>query len=270
MLLGSRVVPALAAGAANAGSKDVTIPLTTGTGSYYVIAMRTQRRHSRNERNQQYLFASIMIGGDLVISALTLERWISCADVSDTTTNDGAGASAASVTRFYLSSNSSFDAGDTLLDGARSVPALDPGVSSVGPTTITIPASTPAGAYYVIAKADADGAVSETTETNNTLGRAISVGSDLVVSSLVPSKGCAGHVNMTDTTSTTATARSGPITSLYLSPNSTWTPQTCCPRAHRARSSEALRRRADDVTIPAGPVQVVRRYRESGCRQGRS
>ena len=146
VLLGSRVVPALAAGAANAGSKDLTIPSTTGTGSYYVIAMADGNDAilETSETNNTYS-RSIKIGGDLVISALTVSSGGSSLtlSVSDTTTNDGAGAAAASVTRFYLSSNSSFDAGDTLLDGARSVPALDPGISSVGLTTITIPANDP-------------------------------------------------------------------------------------------------------------------------------
>ena len=226
--LGSRVVPALAAGAANLGSKDLTIPSTTVTGSYYVIAMAdgTDAILETSETNNTYS-RSIKIGGDLVISALTVSSGGSSLtlSVSDTTTNDGTGASAASITRFYLSSNSSFDAGDTLLDGARAVPALDPGISSAGPTTITIPANTPAGAYYVIAKADADGVVSETSETNNTLGRSISVGSDLVVSSLVvPVKSGAGAtISVTDTTSNDGDRAAAPsITRFYLSVNSTW------------------------------------------------
>ncbi len=179
-----------------------------------------------SETNNTYS-RSIKIGGDLVISALTVSSGGSSLtlSVSDTTTNDGTGASAASVTRFYLSSNSSFDAGDTLLDGARSVPALAPGTSSVGPTTVTIPANTPAGAYYVIAKADADGTVSETSETNNTLARSIPVGSDLVVSSLVvPVKGGAGAtISVTDTTSNDGDRAAAPSsTRFYLSVNSTW------------------------------------------------
>jgi len=228
VLLGSRVVPALAAGAANAGSKDLTIPSTTVTGSYHVIAMADGNDAilETSEANNTS-WRSIKIGGDLVISALTVSSGGSSLtlSVSDTTTNDGAGAIAASVTRFYLSSNSSFDASDTLLDGARSVPALAPGISSVGPTTVTIPVNTAAGAYYVIAKADADGAVVETSETNNTRAGSISVGSDLVVSSLVvPAKGGAGvPISVTDTTSNDGDRAAAPSTTrFYLSVNSTW------------------------------------------------
>jgi subtilase family serine protease len=228
VLLGSRVVPALAAGAANAGSADLTIPSTTGAGSYYLIAKADGNDAilETSETNNTYS-RSIKIGGDLVVSVLTVSSGGSSLQlsVSDTTSNDGSGAAAASVTRFFLSSNSSLDASDTLLDGARSVPALDPGISSAGETTITIPAATPAGAYYVIGKADADGAVIESSETNNTLARSISIGSDLVVSSLVvPAKGGAGAtINVTDTTSNDGDRAVGPsMTRFYLSANSTW------------------------------------------------
>ncbi|MDK0575365.1 CARDB domain-containing protein, partial [Clostridium perfringens] len=69
--------------------------------------------------------------------------------VSDTTTNQGAGAAAATVTRFYLSANAAFDAGDTAL-GARAVPALAAGGSSTATTSLTIPTSTPTAAYYLL------------------------------------------------------------------------------------------------------------------------
>ena len=88
--------------------------------------------------------------------------------VSDTTANQGAGAVAASTTRFYLSSNTSLDTSDIVLAGARSVPALAGGGTSAGSVSLTIPSAVLAGTYYVIAKADADDAVVETQETNNT------------------------------------------------------------------------------------------------------
>jgi trimeric autotransporter adhesin len=43
-------------------------------------------------------------------------------------------------------------------------------------TTVTIPAGTIPGGYYVVVRADADGAVAESLETNNTIARAIQVG----------------------------------------------------------------------------------------------
>jgi len=51
------------------------------------------------------------------------------------------------------------------------VAGLDPGQSTECQTTLTIPLDTAPARYYVFAKADADGVVSETSETNNTSGR---------------------------------------------------------------------------------------------------
>ncbi|MBI4462341.1 MAG: hypothetical protein HY653_05495, partial [Acidobacteria bacterium] len=87
--------------------------------------------------------------------------------VTDTTRNQGGGTADASTTRIYLSINTLLDANDVPL-GGRAVPALAPGVSSSASTTLTIPAGTAAGTYYLIAKADGDNVVAETQETNNT------------------------------------------------------------------------------------------------------
>jgi hypothetical protein len=48
--------------------------------------------------------------------------------------------------------------------------------------TVSQPGSGP-GAYYVIAQADADGTVVETSENDNATARAITIGPDLAVSS---------------------------------------------------------------------------------------
>ena len=80
----------------------------------------------------------------------------------------------ASLTRFYLSSNNSLDAGDQLL-GAREVSAIGPGLSDAGPALLPIPVSTAAGTYYIIAKADDDNTIQETLESNNLRSRTISI-----------------------------------------------------------------------------------------------
>jgi subtilase family serine protease len=81
--------------------------------------------------------------------------------------NLGAGLSAPSTTRFYLSANISFEATDLLVSGSREVPELAADATSAGSTVITIPPGTAAGAYYLLARADADGVVAESLETNN-------------------------------------------------------------------------------------------------------
>jgi subtilase family serine protease len=82
-------------------------------------------------------------------------------------TNQGGGGAAASTTRFYLSTNAVLDASDVALGAGRAVPPLAAGASSSGSTSIAIPSNTPPGTYYVIAQADGDGAVAESSESNN-------------------------------------------------------------------------------------------------------
>jgi subtilase family serine protease len=78
------------------------------------------------------------------------------------------------LTEFYISTNSVLDASDVLI-GSRSVPALAAGESSSGTAAVPIPLGTSAGTWYIIAKADAGGAVAETWETNNTYSRSIKI-----------------------------------------------------------------------------------------------
>ena len=105
--------------------------------------------------------------------------------MTDTTKNQGAGLAPPSATSFYLSVNTAFDTSDVFL-GSRSVPELLQNATSVVSTSLTIPAGTTAGNYYLIARADGDTLVPETNESNNTRVVLVAVGPDLVVSALIP------------------------------------------------------------------------------------
>ena len=110
-----------------------------------------------------------MIGADLVVSALTTPSTAAAGgtfSVSDTTKNQGAGSADGSTTRFYLSTNSSLDGADVIL-GSRVVPPLAAGASNTGSTSLTVPAGTTTGSYFVIAQADTANVVLESTESNN-------------------------------------------------------------------------------------------------------
>src|SRR6185369_9060973 len=124
-------------------------------------------------------------GSDLVVSLLAPPTAAAgdSLSVTDTTSNLGADPVGPSVTRFYLSADPAVDVGDAIV-GAREVPALATSAASTGATTVTIPAATPPGSYYLVAKADADGAVMEGNELNNTVARRIGVGPDVIVSAL--------------------------------------------------------------------------------------
>ncbi len=95
--------------------------------------------------------------------------------LTETTRNRGGATAEASHTRYYLSSNTTFDEADLAL-GNRAVGALAPGANSSGSTLVAIPAQLAAGDWYLLAVADADGTVEETLETNNTRSRLIKIG----------------------------------------------------------------------------------------------
>ena len=224
--LGARQVPSLAAGASSSGSTPLTLPSVAG-GYYYIIAKADDDGVViESSETNNTLVRTIAIGGDLVVSSLTAPATGGGGlplIISDTTTNQGAGSIGPSTTKFYLSADGVIDGSDVLL-GAREVGPLDAGASSSGSTTVTVGASTQPGSYYILAKADANGVVAETTEANNTLSRTIVIGSDLVVSALtVPAKGGAGAtITVSDTTTNSG---GGPaassVTRFYLSANST-------------------------------------------------
>ena len=204
-LSGGRSVPALAKDGVSAGSTMVTLPAGLAAGTYYLFAKADgDLVVPETQESNNTTIRSLQIGGDLAVTAMTVPAKAGAGtsiSISDTTANTGAGAIGASTTRFYLSANSLLDAADVVLSGARVVPALAPATSTAGTTVVSIPANTATGAYFVIAKADADGAVAETVESNNVTARALSVGPDLAISAFsVPFAIAAGStVSVSDT-----------------------------------------------------------------------
>jgi hypothetical protein len=87
--------------------------------------------------------------------------------VTDTTANQGSSTASASTTRYRLSPDSTITTADLLLSGTRSVPSLPASGTSSGSVTVTVPAGTTPGTYYLGACADDLGAVTEASETNN-------------------------------------------------------------------------------------------------------
>ena len=226
--LGSRAVPALAAGATSAASIPLTIPAGTAPGTYYVIARAdADGIVGETKENNNTAADSVQIGADLVIAVLSVPVTAGAGAtiaVGDTTKNQGGGPAGASATAFFLSTNSAFDAGDLPL-GRRAVPPLAASATSSGSTSVTIPAGTAPGAYYVIARADADGVVVESQEGNNASARSILIGSDLIVAALsAPTTAAAGAtITVTDTTKNQgAGTAEASTTAFYLSTNSTF------------------------------------------------
>ncbi|MGH8104468.1 MAG: CARDB domain-containing protein, partial [bacterium] len=81
--------------------------------------------------------------------------------------NQGVGTAGAFVVKFYLSTNTTVDAGDGVI-GQRTFSSLNPPNVSEAVSSHAIPSNQPAGTYYLIAVVDANSQVDETDETNNT------------------------------------------------------------------------------------------------------
>jgi subtilase family serine protease len=226
VLLGHRPVPALAAAGQSTGSTSLTIPPDTVTGSYYVVAVADDgdANAETNETNNSYRW-QVRIGPDLLVSSLTVPAGIESGAVvslSDTIKNGGGGPAGASTARFYFSTNGGIDASDQVL-ASRPVPALAAGASSSGVTSVTVPAGTPPGTYYILLQADAGLQVVETKETNNVASAQVQIGADFTfVSMSVPSPatGAGSTVSVSDVVRN-AGGGEGPASTIrfYLSPD---------------------------------------------------
>jgi subtilase family serine protease len=166
-----RSVDPLNAGASSVGTTVVTLPAAASTGVWYLLAQADaagQVAESLETNNVR--FAAINLGPDLSVSAASAPGTVvagTSITVTDTVKNSGADIAPPSTTRFYLSVNSLLDANDTLLGAERSVPALGVDATSMGSTSVAIPAGL-SGRHYLIIVADGDGVVVESKETNNT------------------------------------------------------------------------------------------------------
>ena len=177
-VLGQRSLLPLGPGAADTGSTQVTIP-GQALGTYWIIAKADaddvvpETRERDNARSTR-----IEIGPpDLLEAALRVPRFVRAGvsfDVRDTVENGGPVSAGPTTTRFYLSVDSTLDPGDTPL-GTRGVPGLGPGDQSETTTTIVVPAAASPRTYFLIAVADADGAVVEQDEGNNQRSRSFTV-----------------------------------------------------------------------------------------------
>jgi subtilase family serine protease len=227
VFLGSRPVPRLLPGETNAGSITLRIPASAVTGTYYLLVKSDwdAKVPENVETNNVKASGSIKIGPDMVVSAVTVPASAAVGvafSISETTLNQGGGRATATTTRFFLSTNPSLDAADVLL-ASHDVPELAAGASDAGSTSVTVPASTPGGSYYVIATADGPKALGETNESNNNKSVVLKVGADLVVSALsVPASAAFGStISVTDSTKNQgAGAMAASSTGFYLSEHS--------------------------------------------------
>jgi subtilase family serine protease len=178
VFLGTRPVPALAAGQVSTVTTEFTVPAATPVAKYYVLA---KSDHSAavievTETNNVRTGPYIQVGPDLVVSVLGAPTSVvrgTSFTITDTTLSS-AGASAATTTSYYLSANTTVDAADLLL-GSHPVGSLLAGGAQNGQATVVIPLSQATGLYYIIAKADSGNAAAEINENNNVKWKSIRV-----------------------------------------------------------------------------------------------
>jgi alpha-tubulin suppressor-like RCC1 family protein/subtilase family serine protease len=149
---------------------------------------------------------------DLIISALSTATTAIAPgknlSLFNTVKNQGTASPGSSVAAFHLSNNTTYGDGDDIpFAFTRSVDGLAAGASSSATNTLTIPATTPLGNYYICAMADSGGAVTESDETNNSLCTASTIQitlSDLIMTTVTPN---APTVNQGGTLSVTDTVQ---------------------------------------------------------------
>jgi subtilase family serine protease len=164
--LGSRIVPALAAGAQHVATTTVSMP-TVAPGAYYVLAQADADNDAAESNEDDNVKAkAILLGPDLTIKSMVFSPSspTSSAPVTITLTIDNLGGATAlaSTTRLYRSANGKLDGTDLLLAELPLGPVVAGGTASQS-TSLTLPA----GTYYVLAIADAANTVAEARETNN-------------------------------------------------------------------------------------------------------
>ena len=175
----------MGAGRSAPGTATVTIQRNTvPSGTYYLLACADDTglvTESIENNNCRASGTTVRVPGpDLVVSAVSNPPGSVLVggsfSVTETVLNQGDAGGVASSDRYYLSLNTTYESGDKLLTGTRSVAALGAGASSTGTAPVTVPATTALGTYYLIVCADGGGAVQETNELNNCRASGTTVG----------------------------------------------------------------------------------------------
>ena len=232
LLAGSRAVGALAAGQTSAGSASVSLPATLITGAYFVLACAddTQQVGETNENNNCAASSTqLQVGPDLTQAGVTQSANKAGAagtlTVNETVNNPGGGDAAASVTQFYLSTNTIKNTNSRLLSGNRSVPSVTAGTGSSGSTLVTLPADVAVGNYYVLACADDTQQLKETNENNNCAASStqLQVGPDLTEAAVTlgaSKAGAGGSLTVNETVNNLGGGDAmSSLTQFYLSTN---------------------------------------------------
>lgn len=172
----------LAASSSAYKSATLVIPGATTPGTYYILYY-ADYSGAVSESVETNNVASVLI----TVTAPVVDLIITSQSASPTSVtaggsvsascyiyNQGNSTSSSSNVGYYLSTNTTWDAGDTYLNNSVGT-TLAASSSSYRSATLVIPGATPAGTYYILFYADYSNAVSESVETNNVSYVAITV-----------------------------------------------------------------------------------------------
>jgi len=175
VLLGTRLLGGLGAGATSTAVNMVTIPANTSApAGYRVIAVvdALGQQVETDEGNNTAVSAALSVTlyrPDLTMTSMAMPSGGAAgraAIVRFTIANTGPAPSGVFTVRFYLSGDTTLDAGDVLLV-TRTGGNLNPGASRTEAVNLMIPADTAPGMYHVITVTDATNQLVEMDETNN-------------------------------------------------------------------------------------------------------
>jgi len=193
----TRTVTSLGIGASTTtASTSLVVPAATPLGTYYICAKADSANtvpEGDEANNTLCTTGTIEVSGpDLIMTAVTPNDTAVSSTATLSVTSSAKNQGGVSATSFkvgyILSLNTTYgDGDDVAIVTTRTISSLAGGATNTATTTLSIPSSTPAGNYYVCAKADSAGAITELDETNNTLCSAATVSvpqSDLVMTAV--------------------------------------------------------------------------------------
>jgi subtilase family serine protease len=181
VVLGSTSLSNIKAGASQTAIVTGTVPAGTEPGAYFIVGVADASgavAESRESNNTGAAPVSIVqSASDLTFTAAAApssSRAGKTITMSYSLTNAGGAAAAASRIEFRLSADSSAVSGGVLL-AAQQVGPLAAGAGISSKTSLTIPAGTVPGKYFLMVVADPDGTVIESNEDNNLIARPVTI-----------------------------------------------------------------------------------------------
>jgi hypothetical protein len=206
VLPSTRKISPLAPGRSSEATTNLTIPATIPANVYHVCAKVDSENNLRETSEESSILCSttqvIVRRSDLIVSSITTTATIGTAgrliSLNLSVKNQGDAPAGSSVESFYFSTNAVYgNKNDFVSTTTKEFSSLNPGATSSGPISVLIPENTPAGSYYLCAKADSKNTVAESNEDNNTDCTSISFKVPLP------------DIVMTKLSTSTATVRSG-------------------------------------------------------------